>query len=46
MSPELDNCITLWRYIYIGDRPLKTLGRGDYTDAHGLTAKGDTRGKP
>jgi hypothetical protein len=47
MSQELNDCITLWIYIYIYGASLsETLGRGGYVDAHGLTAKGGMRGKP
>jgi hypothetical protein len=37
MLTELDDCIVLWRYIYIGGSPPETLGRGGCADALGLT---------
>jgi hypothetical protein len=43
MPSELDDCISLERYIYIGGSPLETLVRGGCADARGLATRGMVR---
>jgi hypothetical protein len=50
MPPELDDCIALWRYIYIRGNPLENprlrgLHRRSWSDRHGRH-EGETLNKP